>query len=651
MTVSDIAAYALVAAPAAAWFGAYGLALAATRPYLPEAAPATEDLGNEPPAVVSLLVNRWEITEDAAESTLLDLAARHILEFRQPANDPMQTTIHVRDANPSGLNAYEQRVFDRVSLLAKGGVVPLTALTFRDAKQAGMWARRLTVEVIADARSHGLSRRRFGPRLVSLLTAAATVAAIGIALAAAYAFDRRTGGTSMSGSTVLWIGVVSFSVLTSIAGRPHGERDTPAGRDVAARWLGVRAWLRGHEAFADLPPAAVTVWDRYLSYGAAVGATRVSSAVIDLGMGNRRSVWSSYTGPGATPSWHRVRVRYPRFWPRYGKTAPRLVARALLATIAGVLLIRYWYHAVDSVFTDVAPKSATASYATLIKSLGLLLGIVLLAYGVYAFVRTIIDLAAPRTVTGEVVWQEGWRRSGAGDSTTPSLYYLAVDDGTGDATRAWALPITMSRLCNNTDVITMTVRRWSRRVVQASVVARGAPAQLVAADPVATSGTVEDMIATAMGIPSARSAPTGAGRFASLVASMVTPSGPLLTVDEVGAALGVPVSLRDRPRHDGPATVEINEFTGPNGDVVLTIMHSGGMIARMAMRRDSRHSDAIGGVGDEARGGHGWIATRRGDDVLLLRLGRRMSAIPPSNLAHLASVAVSRLPSNVAPTG
>src|SRR5690606_39026546 len=116
----------------AAWFAAYGLLLVATRPRPPRAVPATPELGEEPPAVASLFVNGWKVTVDAVESTLLDLAALRILEFRQPADDPRQTTIHIVDENPRGLNAYEQRVFDRVARLAVGRVVPLTALTFRD---------------------------------------------------------------------------------------------------------------------------------------------------------------------------------------------------------------------------------------------------------------------------------------------------------------------------------------------------------------------------------------------------------------------------------------------------------------------------------------------------------------------------------------
>jgi len=100
------------------WFAAYGLALLATRPAGVRPAPATQDLGPESPAVASLLVNGWDLTEDAVESTLLDLGARRYLEFRQPSNDPMQTTIHVRETNPVGLTTYERMVFDRVAAQA-----------------------------------------------------------------------------------------------------------------------------------------------------------------------------------------------------------------------------------------------------------------------------------------------------------------------------------------------------------------------------------------------------------------------------------------------------------------------------------------------------------------------------------------------------
>jgi hypothetical protein len=55
----------------------------------------------------------------------------------------------------SDLTRYEQRVFDRVSGLAVSGVVPLTALTFRDENMAQSWWKQFRAEVVAGARSAG----------------------------------------------------------------------------------------------------------------------------------------------------------------------------------------------------------------------------------------------------------------------------------------------------------------------------------------------------------------------------------------------------------------------------------------------------------------------------------------------------------------
>jgi hypothetical protein len=670
MSVANLALVALVAAPVALWFAAFGLAHIITRPRRPDPAPAAGDLGSEPPAVVSLLINRWEISEDAAESTLIDLAARDILEFRQPGNDPVQTTVHVRDTSPAGLNPYEQRVFDRVNGLAKGGVVPLTALTFRDSDEASAWSKRLTADVVADARSRGLSRRRFGRGVVSALSIAALAAAIVEAIAVGIFLGRQHG--SDTGHVAIWVGVVTFGVLSAIGARAHGERDTPAGREACARWLGVRAWLRAHEAFADLPPAAVTVWDRYLSYGAAVGATRVSSAVIDLGMGSRKRVWSSYAAPTGTtptggpptggtptetapagPSWHRVRVHYPRFWPRYGATAPRIVGRAILAAVVGVILIRFWYGAVGTVFSNVGRNTAAGGYGSLVQGVGLLVGMVLLAYGIYAFVRTVIDLAAPRTVTGEVVWHQLWRTVQRNDQSVPTLYYVAIDDGTRDSTRAWALPNNLAYTCSPSDVVTAKIRPWSRRVLSIDAVTRGSAGRLRVADGLATTGNVEDMIATAMGIPSTRPQPTdhGLGPLGGLIGPALATAGPMLAPDEVGAALGVPITLRSRSGRTGRTPFDVNEFTGPDGSVVLTVMRTGGMMARLAMRGNQGRGQPLAGLGDEALGGAGWVSARRGDVVLLLRLGAAAPAIPFATLVGLAHAAVDRLPATVTPGG
>src|SRR6266540_4545297 len=420
-------AIALGVASVAGWLLLYGLALLLTRPVRPDPVPAAQDLpGAEPPAVVSLIAGDWELTEDAAESTLIDLAARRHLEFRQPGNDPMQTTVHVRDPNVVGLTAYERRILDRVAGLAVGGVVPLPALTFRDTAQAAAFEKRVRAEVIADARARGLSRRRFGPTLLAVLNATAVVAGLGVGAAVLLAARHSHDALRWAGGA--W--VITAVALGALANRSHGERDTPAGRAVAARWLGVKAWLRNTEAFADLPPAAVAVWDRYLSYGAALGTTRVASAVIDLGMGNRRRVWSSFGG-----TWHRVRVRYPRLWGRYGKTGPAVIVPAVVTLVLGYLIMRYRLR-----ISGELPARVAGTYDLVTFWVALLL----LVRGGYRLVRGVLDLALPVTLTGEVLWIEVWRSNSGGKDQppTPWLHYLAVDDGRDDRTTAWDMPST-----------------------------------------------------------------------------------------------------------------------------------------------------------------------------------------------------------------
>ena len=521
---------ALVAIALGGWFLCYALARLATRPASPPPAPATPELGPESPAVVSLLVNRWSIDEDAVESTLLDLAARRFLEFRQPGNDPMRTTVHV-PATPGDIDAlrpYERRVLDRVRGLAMHGVVPLTALTFRDQRQANAWNKRLRAEVIADARAAGLSRRRFDWQVTLLLAAGAAVATIVIFLAAVH-YGQWSRTEDNPGYLV---GLLAFAVLCVLAWRSPGERETPLGRQVAARWLGVRDWLRGHPEFADLPPASVAVWDRYLGYGAALGTTHLASAVLDLGMGDRTLVWSSYGG-----TWRRVRVRYPRFWLRYGRTARVLLRRAVICIAAGGCLL--YLVAGRALLPGVVSGPA----------------LLLLAFGFYVVVRTLADLATERVITGEVLWLDGWRTTTATEShrSVPWLHYLAIDDGTDDRTTAWGLPSELANRCHDGDVATVKVRRWSRRVVELSVVGHGRSRELV-------ESTAEDSDAAPFG--------EDAGPDPALPD---VPAVELFTADEVAQALGMPV----RPRGSVAST---------RGDQLPWLLAQGA--ARIAARRE-----------------------------------------------------------------
>jgi hypothetical protein len=431
----------------------YAVALVTTRSVDVRPCPATPELGEEPPAVVSLLVNRWKLTPDAAEATLLDLAARGYLELRQTGDGAAHTTIHLRSAShDAGLARYERRVLRRVEDLAINGVVPVTGLAFRRPSDSRGWALDLAREVRADARRRGLSRRRFSDRTIAALVAVAAVSAAGVATVSFRLLFRA--GLDSPGVAVLvffmtWLGL-------TLAAVGEDRTFTETGRAALARWWGVREWLRAHPEFGELPPAAVTVWGRYLAYGAALGVTHTTSEVLDLGLGDRRLVWSSYGG-----TWRRVRVRYPRPWLHYGHTLGELVARGVAAALLGAF-------GAMVVATNLPDRSEWWRGPMAVPAL---LGAVGLTYGGYVLVRAWIDLWTTRTVTGEVLWIRPARRSLLPNGGLGPLRHLAVDDGSRDRTTAWALPGRLRAQVAERDLVTLQVRPWTRRVVTLTVVA------------------------------------------------------------------------------------------------------------------------------------------------------------------------------------
>ncbi|GAA0363547.1 hypothetical protein GCM10009541_02250 [Micromonospora gifhornensis] len=564
------------------WFAVYGAVRFATRPASPTPAPATMELGDEPPALVNMLANRWTVTEDAAEATLLDLAARGFVELRQPGDDPMQTTLHLPASPPdeSGLRPYERRVLHRVRGLVAGGALPLTALTFRDQGQARAWNRRFRAEVVDHAREAGLSRRRFGPNVTVLLSAAALAAGVFVWLAVTnYGLSHPAGGTRG-----LAAGFFTFAVLSTLAAATPGERDTSRGAEVAARWLGVRDWLRGHEQFAELPPASVAIWDRYLGYGAALGTTHLTSAVLDLGMGDRKLVWSSYGG-----TWHRVRVRYPQ-GAHHGRTLPGLLLRAVLLGGPAVFMLKLFGPVADPTPTSDYPGAGI--FPMVLFGLVVVAGL-MLTRAVYTVVRAVVDMFTERTITGEVLWVQVWKSTSRGKNmpSRPWLYHLAVDDGSGDRTTAWGLPSQWAGDCHDGDTVTIRVRPWSRRVVAFAVVGHGRSRNL--AEPVTH--------------PSEMSAATGAGSPAYLI-----------TPEEIGQALGLAVHAPEAVDLPGPFTGVQFRAAG-DGQPVLTIQAVSGTAAQWIWQLNTRGQE-LPGVGDGAYLLGERAVLRLGDRTLLVTL-------------------------------
>jgi hypothetical protein len=432
----------------ALWAIVYTVVALFTRPARIGAGPGRGELRAEPPAVVNLLVNGWTLNGDAAEATLLDLAARGHLEVRQPDSDPMQTTIHLPAREPEGdrLRPYEKQVLDRVRALVTGGGVPANALAFSDEKQAKAWTNSFHAAVIIEARGAGLSRQRLSPGAVSALTVATIVAVIGVAVAM---MTWQAAHDRANGMLTLLTGFVTFVVLTVLSGRLTGERETHVGLMAAAHWLSVREWMRGHAQLAELPPASLALGDRSLGYGSALGVTPLASTVLDLGTANRSLVWSSSGG-----HWRRIHVHYPKFWSHYGRSPRTALQYAGLQVLAGGWL--FFLAGLDTFFGRML----------------LLIEVPLTLQAGYKAVRTLMDQTEPR-LTGVVLRTDVWRRR-TGVGHKPWLHYLVIDDGISSETTAWGLPSEWVSRCRPGDVVSIEARRWTRRVTHLEVVAQGA---------------------------------------------------------------------------------------------------------------------------------------------------------------------------------
>ena len=272
----------------AAWVVAVTVSLSRSRPRLPEPGPTRTDLpGQEPPAAVSLMVNRWRSDEDAIDSTLLDLAARGFLELRETGEEPTQTTARLRKGDGRSLTSYEQQILDRVHRLSVNGETLLSSPAFNSWTEARRWRAIFYQAVVEEARTRGLCR----PRLSSTTRRALLLAAI---LPSVLMFvtwwwvdselsakvpDQVTGALIGTGAIYLaQYFVVDFG---------WADQTTPEGVAATESWLALREHLTTLEGVADLAPADVASWGREMAYASALGVLSAHEALVRLTPGAR----------------------------------------------------------------------------------------------------------------------------------------------------------------------------------------------------------------------------------------------------------------------------------------------------------------------------------------------------------------------------
>lgn len=358
-------------------------------------APRTLDLGPEPPAVANFLVNDFRVTDDAVPATLIDLAARNVVDVEQ--RGPGVFYVRLRTGLEEPLNTFERRVFEHLSARAVTGVVPAEALTTRPGQQSTRWRRRFEDEVVSDAQRRGLSRDAIDGPVFTVLTLAAAVPAFArLDALRVRGRDRRLRCGNRN------------------PGLDPGEAS--AARDGGGARSGVEMARRPRGAcrtrFPTHSPLTVELWDRLLAYGAALGVASGASGPLPMGTESDTDAWSAYGG-----RWRPVRVVYPRLWPpAWGLDPLVAIVAGIGAALAGALAL-YWL--------GPALFDAGIFGALLVVPCAAVVVGISLAVLAYADLRSTVEVTGPilrlRVFGGE----------------KRARYYLAVDDAESATVLAW----------------------------------------------------------------------------------------------------------------------------------------------------------------------------------------------------------------------
>jgi Predicted membrane protein (DUF2207) C-terminal domain len=424
----------------ALWFVLFAVVASTTMPKLPHPGPATMDYGPEPPAVANFLSNRWELTTSAIAATLVDLAARRHVAIEQIGGG--DNLVRLRASGKDSLNEYEQQVLALVRSKAENGTVPAHELSLGYGDQAERWWKTFRASVIDHARELDLTRHRFSRAQQLLLagTLVAPFAVAGVGFEVYGAAQRAAGKSFDTGGGFAFAGILWLAMLAVGRSRLRGWRDTPAGSNAAARWLGVADYLRANESFRDTPPGGVAIWDRLLAYGTALGVAFATAAALPIGPTRDDDGWSPQRG-----LWREVRIEYPRRF-GYGDAPARAIAVSLAvlgaAAAALVWVARIVLPAVIDAVDELTKRENGPGrwiFALVIVVFG-----VPLSYLAAQIVRRLVilwravpDLGRTETFQGYVVrvpWH--YQSDGDGGGRWERTGYIAVDDGSSDEVRA-----------------------------------------------------------------------------------------------------------------------------------------------------------------------------------------------------------------------
>jgi Predicted membrane protein (DUF2207) len=402
-------------------------------------------------------------------------------------------------------------------------------------------------------------------------------------------------------------GLVIWAVLTSSIKLFGDQRDTPAGAEAAARWLGVREYLGRNEVFPTLPPTSVAIWDRYLGYGAALGVATAALHALPMGAEDDHRAWSAYGG-----RWRVVKVRYTRLGFTWGRKPPLAFLVGLVMAGAGYLGLRLMLGLRG--WTDgYAETDAAAGWVRTASTLLALAALLVAAWGVWTMVRAVLDLASRREVEGQVVRRRSYSRGNTTD------HFMAVDSGTSDRVKAWLVPAEVYGRFREGGMVRATVGPWLGHVFRVEPVGEGlatgqasapgaapegpaAGAQVAGTQP--ETGTAGAGAVVGVGTAGAsREAGAAVGAWTAGVAGVLVDPGVevdparLVTGDDAAVALGEPVEAA-RPLFQQPLPVGRMrgcQYRAASGQGSVSVFTAAGDLVRLLVRVNRRFGDTVRG--------------------------------------------------------
>jgi hypothetical protein len=381
----------------------------------------TTDLGPETPAVANLLVHRFNPTRDAVPATLVDLAARGLVEIEDRGIGRYFCRLTEKTAL---LEPYEARMLGHLRSVAADGVVPVEALTTGPQDRSKAWWNAFRKDVVAHAQSQGLCANLWSGRAKWALAAFGLVLLLLYGVATGFRDSEDVADSPLLNAVILG----GFACVMALAAVAKSTRQTSTDEGVLAgsRWLGVRRALDESPSFELLPPSGVVVWERHLAYAAALGVAPRSIRALPMGAESDTEAWTASSG-----DWRKVTVRYPRFRPGWGRHPLHALAVGALGTWIAYLLL-------GIATGDVGDDEAWLK----LFALGVLgLAVLVLTRSLPQLLWGLIDLFVTRDVSGAVLRaRTRWGLFPYFTQTNEKenlRFFVALDDGRSTTVNAY----------------------------------------------------------------------------------------------------------------------------------------------------------------------------------------------------------------------